>query len=366
MDEKLFEVILWHSRTYPHMKPADYVKLLYQDEFGCAHMMASPEQSLEQLREEFASLPISDSASDSMPRMELIGNGLCRIFLAPGRQTEKLLPLIHLMSLATASTHLGNRARLQRKLELLSRMAQKGQLCVGREEMDSYLKEYAASAGGPVSHSTDYKSRYVPHYRVIRTAYYDYLPVLQAVMEQRQTYSGPEPELFAVDGRCGSGKSFLAGLISEVFGCRVFHMDDFFLPPQSRDKDWLLQPAGNIDRTRFLNEVLMPLRNGDPVRYRPYSCREGRMLPEEEVHPGRFAVVEGSYCLHPDFRSCYDYRVFLTCLPNVQQRRIFLRGDKNRLHDFLEYWIPAEERYFEALKVPEICQLTLDTSNFEN
>lgn len=53
MEEELTEVILWHSRAYPHMKPADYVKLLYQNEFGCSHFLKDPGQSLDRLKEEF-------------------------------------------------------------------------------------------------------------------------------------------------------------------------------------------------------------------------------------------------------------------------------------------------------------------------
>lgn len=366
MDEKLFEEILWHSRAYPYMEPTDFVKLLYQNEFGCSHFMTDPERSLERLREEFDSLPVPEETACRRPRMESIGNGLCRIFLEPCFQTEELLPLLNLMCVATARTHLGNQIRLQRKLQLLGRMAAKGLLCVGREEMDSFLERYAASGCGPVGHSGAYKEKYDPHYRVVKSAYYFYLPVFQAVMERMRSHCGPGPEILALDGRCGSGKSFLAGLLAEVFGCSVFHMDDFYLPPERRGEEWISQPAGNIDRGRFLKEVLVPLRSGEKICYRPYSCTRGTMLPPKDVQPGRLAVVEGSYSLHPDFRDSYDYRVFLTCLSNVQQRRIFLRSDGNRLHDFLEWWIPAEERYFEAMKVRESCDLTLDTSGFEN
>lgn len=366
MDEKLYEVILWHSRAYPHMEPADYVKLLYQNEFGCSHLTADPGRSMEQLREEYDSLPVSEDTSGRRPRVELIGNGLCRIFLGTGSQMEGFLPLLNRMSIATANTHLGNRMRLLRKLELLSDMASKGLLCVGRKEMDSFLDRYAASDGGPVRHSDAYRENYDPHYRVVKAAYYFYFPVFRAVMERMSSFSGGKPEILALDGRCGSGKSFLAALLSEVFGCSVFHMDDFYLPPERRGEEWMSQPGGNIDRERFLKEVLVPLHGGEKISYRPYSCQRGAMMPPTDVQPGRLAVVEGSYSLHTDFRAYYDYCVFLTCLSNVQQRRIFLRSDGNRLHDFLEWWIPAEERYFEAMNVEKSCDLTLDTSGFEN
>ncbi|MFU0832230.1 MAG: DNK domain-containing protein [Oscillospiraceae bacterium] len=369
MDEELFEIILRHSRAYPEMEPVDYVKLLYQNEFGCAHAIRDPFQGMESLWEEFRSLPAHEGETEQEPCMEPIGNGLCRIFLTPGERMKQFLPLLNLMCSATARTHLGSRTRLTQKLEFLRSMAENGLLCATKNEINSFLNTYINSGGGMVRHSHRYKEAYHPHYRVVKASYYAYLPVFQAVMKLLDAHEGDvdkKPVILAVDGRCGSGKTFLAKLLAEVFGCEVFHMDDFFLPVRDRQADWMLQPAGNIDRARFLNEVLIPLKKGENIQYRPYSCQKGETLPLRTVKPGRLAIVEGSYSLHTDFRKFYDYRVFLTCSSNVQQRRIFLRGNGSRLHDFLETWIPLEERYITAMNVIDICDLTIDTSDFTN
>ena len=34
--------------------------------------------------------------------------------------------------------------------------------------------------------------------------------------------------IVAIDGRCGAGKTTLAGRLEEELGCAAFHMDDFF------------------------------------------------------------------------------------------------------------------------------------------
>lgn len=370
MKDELSEVILWHSKTYPCMRPADYVKLLYQNEFGCSHFLKEgPYRCIERLLEEFDSLPAERETAAAVPRMEPIGNGLCRAFLEPGPRMKAFLPLLNLMCFSTAAVYSGSQMRLQRKLELLRQMAAEGLLRVGRGEMESFLGRYAASGCGPVGHSCEYKRAYHPHYRVVRKAYSVFLPVLWAAMKLRDSAGGKErkrPGILAVDGCCGSGKTFLSGLLAEVFHCSVFHIDDFYLPPERRSDRWRAEPAGNIDRKRFLREVLIPLTNGEKVLYRPYSCRKRAMLPTVEIPPARFAVVEGSYSMHPDFRRYYDFRVFLTCLANVQQRRIFLRGDGKRLEEYLECWIPAEERYFNSMRVGEACDLVLDTSQFDD
>ena len=39
-----------------------------------------------------------------------------------------------------------------------------------------------------------------------------------------------KPVAIAIDGRCGSGKTWLSGLIGDRFPCNILHMDDFYLP----------------------------------------------------------------------------------------------------------------------------------------
>ena len=67
-------------------------------------------------------------------------------------------------------------------------------------------------------------------------------PILQAA----QLAAENGPALLAIDGRCGSGKSTLAAHMAQVFGCPVFHMDDFFLPPELRTPERLAQPGENV------------------------------------------------------------------------------------------------------------------------
>ena len=70
------------------------------------------------------------------------------------------------------------------------------------------------------------------------------------------------PFLVAIDGRCASGKTTLAGKLRSVLECNVVHMDDFYLPFSKRTEDRMAQPGGNMDFDRLLFEVLLPLKNG--------------------------------------------------------------------------------------------------------
>ena len=82
------------------------------------------------------------------------------------------------------------------------------------------------------------------------------------------------PMIIAIDGRCGSGKTYLAELIKKQFPCNICHMDDFYLPFEKRQKNWREIPAGNIDLERFFTEILRPVKAGREVVYRPYNCKK--------------------------------------------------------------------------------------------
>ena len=47
------------------------------------------------------------------------------------------------------------------------------------------------------------------------------------LLEER---SGKLPFILAIDGRCASGKTTLAGELQKRQACNVIHLDDFYLP----------------------------------------------------------------------------------------------------------------------------------------
>jgi len=139
-------------------------------------------------------------------------------------------------------------------------------------------------------------------------------------------------------------------------------MDDFYLPPEQRLPDWQQQPAGNMDLRRFLAEVLLPACRGEAVRCRPYNCQSGAFGPERLALPHRLTVVEGSYSLPPLLAPHYSLRLFLTCAPAEQARR--LRRREGGYYDrFEKVWIPLEERYLRACS-PADGAMTIDTTTF--
>ena len=168
-----------------------------------------------------------------------------------------------------------------------------------------------------------------------------------------------ERVLVAIDGGSASGKTTLGALLQSIYACPVFHMDDFFLRPEQRTPERFSEPGGNVDRERFLSEVLLPLREGKAVDYRRFDCKTFTIASPRRIEPGRLNIIEGAYAMHPDLAPYYDLTVFLAVSAEKQRERILKRNTPAQAELFFDRWIPFEQRYFAALNVPERCDLTI-------
>jgi uridine kinase len=166
--------------------------------------------------------------------------------------------------------------------------------------------------------------------------------------------------IIGIDGRCGAGKSTYAGRLQEKTGGILIHMDDFFLRPVQRTKERYAEPGENIDHERFLEEVLLPLHKGEAFAYRPFDCSTMQLKEEISVPVSSVVIIEGSYAMHPSLRKYYDLTIFLNITPALQHERLKQR-DLSSLSDFIEKWIPLEEKYFAKYDVEHACDFVVDT-----
>ncbi len=162
--------------------------------------------------------------------------------------------------------------------------------------------------------------------------------------------------MVAIDGSCGAGKTTLAARLAQLYDCNVFHMDDFFLRPEQRTPGRYAEAGGNVDYERFREEVLLPLMSGEGFAYRPFDCKTFTLSGPVTVTPKKLAVIEGSYSLHPYFKDPYDLKILLSVSPELQRERI-LRRPAHLHEQFFTRWIPMENRYLEAFRIPECCNL---------
>lgn len=174
---------------------------------------------------------------------------------------------------------------------------------------------------------------------------------LQPVLTRVAALTDRPRVLIAVDGPCGSGKTTLAGLLSQTLDCPCVHMDDFHMPHARKTAQRLAQPGGNSDRERLLTEVILPWRKDGTALYRPYDCQADALAEAVALPPSRMLVLEGSYSHHPDLATLTDIQVFIQVDRDEQLRRLTLRSG-DRLQQFIDRWIPLEEQYFAAFGLP--------------
>ena len=169
--------------------------------------------------------------------------------------------------------------------------------------------------------------------------------------------AGDRRVIAAIDGRCTAGKTTLAEQISKRIPCTVFHMDDFFLRPEQRTPERLSEPGGNVDRERFISEIMTPLVNGDTlITLSAFDCKSLSLKGAKAVKPEKTVIIEGSYSCHPALWESADFHIFLTVDPDEQKKRIIARNGIQGYTAFREKWIPLEEVYFEAFEIQQRCE----------
>lgn len=196
------------------------------------------------------------------------------------------------------------------------------------------------------------------------------------------------PVIVGIDGRCGSGKSALASVLQEDLRSgvtfrsdkagtedlpaaapperddenearvNVFHTDDFYLPMSRRAPGWEHRVGGNMDFPR-MREMLALVRRGEGGCCTVYECGTWKAR-ELRFGPAEITILEGSYSMADSLAEYYDLKLFLTCAPEVQARRLKMR-EGERISAFQERWIPMEERYFTACRPWERCDRIIDT-----
>ena len=176
-------------------------------------------------------------------------------------------------------------------------------------------------------------------------------PILERMKAIQKKKNGKV--IVAIDGRCASGKSTMAAMLSQTTGASVIHMDDFYLPKEMRTEERLEQPGGNVHYERFKEDVLIPLEKGETFSYRRFDCSKMELGELQEVPKSDFYVVEGAYSCHPGLGNYADIKVFAHVELKEQLRRIEVRNGQEKLSMFRERWIPMEEKYFAYYSIEE-------------
>lgn len=327
----------------------DVFKFIHQSSFGCEHLVTDLATATERIRSEIAG--ISTKAADLI---EPLDGDFCRLHLQAilnGLSPETLGKLFKMSAVPVSDAV----SEVQKKLQVFVALCQNGQLPFSCEEVQQKIAQWQQNGFCACRHSDSFRSSYEPSYRVIKKEYADLLPLLTEI----DTLSKKGTLHIAIDGGAASGKTTLASLLAQLYDCTVFHMDDFFLRPEQRTKERFAEVGGNVDRERFLQEILLPLSQKKTVQYRRFDCGTFTLQNTVEVHPKKICITEGSYSCHPDLFPFYDLTVFLDIAPEKQKQRILKRNGAEWGQRFFDEWIPLENTYFEQTDIRNRCNIKI-------
>ena len=346
--EYLAKLLQEHFCNHPGMELRDAIKFLYQSSMGGGHLIADPRGALARLEEEWD----RTDGNPALPPTEPLGGGLCRLSLAACKGLGLAPSTVLALFLLGTEEFSRQPERLDRSLELLYLLP------FPSEEAGAAIRQYRAAGMTMVGHSAAYRRAFSPSYRVVLQSDAALLPLLTAIDRSRREHPRT---LAAIDGPCATGKSTLGARLSQIYGCPLFHTDDFFLPPERKTPERLAQPGGNVDYERFFAQVLAPLSRGEPVLYQPYRCHSGALAAARTIPPAPLAVVEGVYSLRPEFQPLYQVKCFLSAPWPVREARLLERCGPEGLERFRTLWIPLEDRYFQAFSISDACDTILET-----
>ncbi len=343
------KILLEHVRHYPKLQIQDIFKFLYQSSFGCEHLVRSEEDAVLQIKRE-----LCDAGEISGELVEELDGNYCRVslgYVGAGLSVTTLGKLF-CMSAKREESPIPS---LEKKLKTTEQLISQGELPFSLKEFSNSLGLWKSAGYPSLHHSEQFRALYRPAYRVISSRYLPFLPLLARLDSLKSETSA----ILAIEGPCASGKTTLSQLLESLYDCSVFHMDDFFLRPQQRTPERLAEIGGNVDRERFLEEVLIPLSKNKPVTFRRFDCSTLTLSRPVTTAKKPLTVIEGSYSMHPDLSKYYTLSVFLDIPPENQKKRIQKRNFPQSAAQFFSRWIPLEQRYFENTDAKNRCDIVI-------
>lgn len=336
-------------RAFPLMRTQDFIKQIYQAEYGCEHMLNTNTENrlTEECRAVHASTvgQLFDTISSNLVRVNLAN------YCAMGYSLSSLADMMKSVSCQ------GSVEGLEGRLAQFVQLVEDHYIDLPINAVKREIALYRQGGYGAVHHSTAYRLNYNPHYRVIDKRHAQLLPVIDSIDRMLLHQVNV---VVAIDGNSCSGKSLYAEALSGYYNhCNIIHCDHFFLPPDMRSSSRLEEIGGNIHYER-LQEVLANIAQDIPFSYQRYHCSDNS-YSDIALQPKRLTIVEGSYSLHSQLRSHYHLAVVLSVDAKQQRLRVSQRETAESYHNFITKWIPLENRYMSTLAGQG--DIYIDTSN---
>ena len=153
--------ILNEKSIHPYAQPQDYIKLIFQSEFGPGHLIPNPDWAKNRLYEEWQQ--VKDMPAENP---QDIGGGYIRLCIKG--IDESRLEEINTAFVVSANEKAGSDAGFMAKLELFLEMAGENCFDFDLNTAENAVKEYLKDGIRPTSHTKVYHRHYSPAYRVVK------------------------------------------------------------------------------------------------------------------------------------------------------------------------------------------------------
>lgn len=338
-----------HYKKYPELQLQDIFKYIYQSSFGCEHMVPSLDAVTDYMRKEYENAVFSSELYDKLD------GEYTRVHFSVLQQGLSINTFAKLFYLSAKKEANGEK-ELENKLSAVRELISENILKVSLSDFENQAAQWKENGYPAVHHSDVFRKVYSPAYRIIADEFVFFMPLF--VQLDKMLSCGCV--VLAIDGKCGGGKSTLGKMLERVYDCTVLHMDDFFLRPEQRTPGRFAEVGGNVDRERFLSEVLIPLSQNKPIDYRRFDCSSFEIRESERIYPKKLTVIEGTYSMHPCLSAYYDLSVFIDISEEKQKNRIEKRNSPEMAVRFFNEWIPKENEYFREMNVKNRCSMAFD------
>ncbi len=346
------ELLIKHYQRYPDLQIQDILKYIYQSAFGCEHLITDLNSAIDYINGE--SKDCDFNCENLIERLDGEYSRVPLSFLKSGLTAETFGKLFF----KSAKNEPDGLSKLEEKIQVATKLVQENKLPFSSDEFEKAIKQWRNRGFSAIHHSDKFHKNYNPMYRVISNRYIPFLPLFSKIdrlLKEKKV-------VVAIDGGSASGKTTLSKMFEELYDCTVFHIDDFFLRPEQRTPERYEEIGGNIDRERFLKEILIPLSENKTINYRKFDCSTMTITPAVKIVPKKLIIIEGVYSMHTHFSKYYDYSVFLDVPTQLQKKRIEKRNFPQLAKRFFNEWIPLEEIYFEKMQVKKRCDISISIS----
>ncbi len=349
--------LLYFYKKYPKSKIVDYVRTILQSEFFRESKIPDSEIAYHYLlRDLNKAKKIHDENQDLY---EFISSDLVKVNLYTYNKMGFNLNYLNNSFVNTTNNYEGSSKGFKRKLNTLNKLIRERKINLHTKDSKKFIDQYIADGYPLIHHSKKFIKTYHPAYRLIHKQFITdemrFMNIKNFVLKQK--YAN-KPVKIAIEGKSGSGKSTIAMLLLESFDSTVIHVDDFFLDEKMKTKERLEEIGGNVNY-EALKHVLENININEPITFNTYNCKTKQYKEKTIVKVNDIIFIEGVYSMHQQLINFYDATIYLDVDESIQLERLKERETPLKFNQYINEWIPLENKYFEKENIRYRATLTV-------